>query len=83
MPIILFQEKEEGNILMEEDIANYYIRYFSEIITYENNKKDVPQNIEIDINKIYSEIKKKIPNQYYLLSGETSTTIKIPNQEVY
>lgn len=63
MPIILFQEKEEGNILMEEDIANYYIRYFSEIITYENNKKDVPQNIEIDINKIYSEIKKKIPNQ--------------------
>ena len=55
IPIILFQEKEEGNILMEEDIANYYIRYFPEVITYEN--------IEIDINKIYSEIKKKIPNQ--------------------
>ena len=49
--------------VMEEDIANYYIRYFPEVITYENNKKDVPQNIEIDINKIYSEIKKKIPNQ--------------------
>ncbi len=63
MPIILFQEKEEGNILMEEDIVNYYIRYFPEIITYENSEKEVPQNIEIDINKIYSEIKKKIPNQ--------------------
>lgn len=63
MPIILFQEKEEGNVLMEEDIVNYYIRYFPEIITYENSEKEVPQNIEIDINKIYSEIKKKIPNQ--------------------
>lgn len=63
MPIILFQEKEEGNILMEEDIANYYIRYFPEVITYENSEKETPQNIAIDINKIYSEIKKKIPNQ--------------------
>lgn len=63
IPIILFQEKEEGNILMEEDIANYYIRYFPEVITYENSEKEAPQNIEIDINKIYSEIKKKIPNQ--------------------
>ena len=63
IPIILFQEKEEGNILMEGDIANYYIRYFPEVITYENSEKEVPQNIEIDINKIYSEIKKKIPNQ--------------------
>ena len=63
IPIILFQEKEEWNILMEGDIANYYIRYFPEVITYENSEKEVPQNIEIDINKIYSEIKKKIPNQ--------------------
>ena len=63
IPIILFQEKEEGNILMEGDIANYYIRYFPEVITYENSEKEAPQNIEIDINKIYSEIKKKIPNQ--------------------
>lgn len=63
IPIILFQEKEEGNILMEEDIANYYIRYFPEVITYENSEKETQQNIEIDINKIYSEIKKKIPNQ--------------------
>ena len=51
IPIILFQEKEEGNILMEEDIANYYIRYFPEVITYENSEKETPQNIEIDINQ--------------------------------
>lgn len=62
-PFIRYIKKDENKVLMEDDITNYYIRYFSEIITYENNKKDVPQNIEIDINKIYSEIKKKIPNQ--------------------
>ena len=44
---------------MEEDIANYYIRYFPEVITYENSEKETPQNIAIDINKIYSEIKKE------------------------
>lgn len=60
-PFIRYIKKDENKVLMEDDITNYYIRYFSEIITYENNKKDVPQNIEIDINKIYSEIKKENP----------------------
>ena len=62
-PFIRYIKKDENKVLMEEDIVNYYIRYFPEVITYENSEKETPQNIEIDINKIYSEIKKKIPNQ--------------------
>ena len=62
-PFIRYIKNDENKVLTEEDIANYYIRYFPEVITYENSEKETPQNIEIDINKIYSEIKKKIPNQ--------------------
>lgn len=63
MPIILLKKGEIDNVLIENDVVNYYIKYFPEIVTYENSEKEELQNIEIDINKIYSEIKKKIPNQ--------------------
>ena len=62
-PFIKYIKNDENKVLTEDDITNYYIRYFPEVITYENSEKETPQNIEIDINKIYSEIKKKIPNQ--------------------
>jgi len=86
IPIILFQEKEEGNILMEEDIANYYIRYFPEVITYENSeiKKKIP-NQDNHIKEILSIIWRdfnnyqNIKSRSILINGEKSS----PKKEIF
>lgn len=70
-PSIKYTRKDQNKVLAEkvlidDDIVNYYAKYFSERIEYkdrDSSVKEEPLNIKIDVNKIYNEIKKKIPSQ--------------------
>ena len=63
-PFIRYIKNDENKVLTEDDITNYYTKYFSEKIKYKDStSKEKTLNIKIDINKIYNAIKKKIPTQ--------------------
>lgn len=66
-PVITISSKENNTMemIMDSDIVNYYIKYYPTAIVYENSIKEniKKEKISIDVNKLYSELKKEIIGQ--------------------
>lgn len=63
IPPYILQCNTEKKALVEDDIIKYYIQYFPESVEYKKDPEEEKININMDINKIYSEIKKKVLSQ--------------------
>lgn len=67
IPVITISNKESNTteMIMDSDIVNYYIKYYPTAIVYENSIKEEikKEKINIDVNKLYNELKKKIIGQ--------------------
>ncbi|MGM9882027.1 MAG: hypothetical protein ACI31S_04215 [Bacilli bacterium] len=64
VPVIIVQNNiGDSGILLDSDVINYYLKYFPNAVGYrEKQEKEIPK-IEINVNEIYSELKKRILGQ--------------------
>lgn len=64
VPIIIAQNNiGDSSIIIDNDVINHYAKYFPNAIVYKENQEKETSKINININKIYSELKNKILGQ--------------------
>lgn len=64
VPIIIVQNNiGDSSIIIDNDVINHYAKYFPNAVVYKENQEKEISKINININKIYSELKNKILGQ--------------------
>ena len=64
VPIIIVQNNiGDSKIIIDNDVINHYAKYFPNAVVYKENQEKETSKINININKIYSELKSKVLGQ--------------------